>query len=121
MQFALTLLLAALTTEMLEQAGILSPLPRKVIPEFAIDNTLRAQQLDLYCKTLCAHLSAEEVSFTSLDSFVSLHASVRLFRRILKSPYIPPTITASWPNPYRFAHPLNKALIEPIKAQLRLY
>ncbi len=121
MQFALTPLLAALSTEMHEQAGILAPLPRKVIPEFAIDNTLRAQQLDLYCKTLSADLSAEEVSFTSLDSYVSLHAFVRLFTRILKSPDIPPTITASWPNPYRCANLLHRALIEPIKALLRLY
>jgi len=105
----------ALSTEMLEQAGILAPLPRKVIPEFAIDNTLRAQQLDLYCKTLSADLSAEEVSFTSLDSYVSSHASVRLFTRILKSPYIPPTITASWSNPYRCANLLNAAFIEPIR------
>jgi hypothetical protein len=31
-------------------AGILSPLPRKVIPDFAIDNSLRVQKLDQYCK-----------------------------------------------------------------------
>ena len=76
MQFALTLLLAALSTEMLEQAGILAPLPRKVIPEFAIDNTLRAQQLDLYCKTLSADLSAEEVSFY-IARFMRLFTCIR--------------------------------------------
>ena len=39
--------------------GVVPPLPRRV-PAIAIDNALRAQQLDLYCKTLCVHVAAAQ-------------------------------------------------------------
>jgi hypothetical protein len=57
------------------QAATLAPLPRKV-PEFAIDNAVRVQRLDLYCKTLCVQVSddrsagAEDADVTQLVSLV---------------------------------------------------
>jgi hypothetical protein len=57
------------------QATTLAPLPRKV-PEFAIDNAVRVQRLDLYCKTLCVQVSddrsagAEDANVTQLVSLV---------------------------------------------------
>jgi hypothetical protein len=49
-------LLSLSSFRQLQLVGILSPLPRKVIPDFAIDNHLRVQKLDHYCKGLCMHL-----------------------------------------------------------------
>ena len=47
----------AATRQMVD--GVVPPLPRRV-PAIAIDNALRAQQLDLYCKTLCVHVAAAQ-------------------------------------------------------------
>ncbi len=57
------------------QAAALAPLPRKV-PEFAIDNAVRVQRLDVYCQTLCVQVSddrsagAEDADVTQLVSLV---------------------------------------------------
>jgi hypothetical protein len=41
-----------------QHIGILPPLPRKVVPSIAIDNALRVQQLDIYLKAICVHITA---------------------------------------------------------------
>lgn len=66
--------------------GILSPFPRKVIPDFAIDNHLRVQKLDHYCKGLCIHLSnaqAETGAWNGTAEEEVNGESAALLRRLL--------------------------------------